>query len=408
VFRYWDLDYPPAGVSQRSEEDLIEELRHVLDDAIRVRLRTDVPLGFFLSGGVDSSTVLGIAARHSSTPLHAFTVTFDGTPWDEGPIARETTERTGAIFHPLQVTDDDIADSLADAVWYGEMLGLNAHGVARYIQCRQVREAGFKVILSGEGSDDIFGGYPTAKQDFLQAAAKPRPGAGSTALLADGTPRQLLGLRSALGFAPAWLRKVALNRAIFHALLSPDLTRELGPRDPYRVFVDRCDLGGQVEGREPVLQSLYLWSKAFLGGYALCAERLQMAHAVEERLPFLDHRVFEVVRQIPSRLLVHQLKEKHILREAARPVLTDTVYRRPKHSFTAPPVLAEPGSPLHALAQDVLRGSALATNPLFDPAAVVALLDRIPDLPESTRVSLDAVLLMILSACILHERYGLS
>jgi asparagine synthase (glutamine-hydrolysing) len=408
IFRYWDLDYPLAGGDRRSEAEIIEELRPAIDESIRLRMRADVPIAFFLSGGVDSSTVLGMAARHSAAPLNAFTVTFEGTPWDEGPIARETTQRAGAVFHALQVTDEAIADNLADAVWHGEMLGLNTHGVARYIQCRQVREAGYHVVLSGEGSDDIFAGYPSAKQDSLQSAAPRRAATGPGALLSDGTPRQLLGVSRSLGFAPAWLRKVAMGRALFHALLAPDLANEFGQRDPYQVFVDRCDVGGQLAGREPMIQSLYLWMKAFLGTYALCAERLQMAHAVEERLPFLDHRLFDVVRRIPAGLLVHGLREKHILRETARPFLTDTVYRRPKHSFTAPPVLAQPGSPLHGLAQDLLRSRPMAASRLFDQAAVVALLDRLPDLPDSTRVALDPILLMIVSASILEDRYHLS
>jgi asparagine synthase (glutamine-hydrolysing) len=408
ISRYWDLDYPLAGGPRTAPEEIIEELRAALAESIRLRTRADVPVAFFLSGGVDSSTVLGMAASQSAEPLNAFTVTFEGTPWDEGPVARETTARAGAVFHPLQVTDEAIAENLADAVWHGEMLGLNTHGVARYIQCRQVRAAGYPVVLSGEGSDDIFAGYPSAKQDSLLGAAPQRAAAaGPGVLLSDGTPRQLLGISRALGFAPAWLRKVALGRSVFHALLAPGLAQEFAERDPYRVFLDRCDVRGQVAAREPVIQALYLWMKAFLGTYALCAERLQMAHAVEERLPFLDHHVFDVVRRVPADLLVHGLREKHILREAARPFLTDTVYRRPKHSFTAPPVLAQPGSPLHALAQDLLRSQARAASPLFDQGAVVALLDRLPDLPDSTRVALDAILLMIVSASVLEDRYRL-
>jgi asparagine synthase (glutamine-hydrolysing) len=409
IVRYWDLDYPPAGGAPRCAAEIVPELREALAEAIRLRLRSDLPIAFFLSGGVDSSTVLGIAARHSPTPLHAFTVTFDGTPWDEGPIARRTAAHVGAVFHPLQVTEDDIADNLADAVWHGEMLGLNTHGVARYVQCRQLRAAGFQVVLSGEGSDDILGGYPSARQDSLMAAGTrwTQPPAEAAALLAEGVPAPLLGARRALGFTPSWLRRVALGRAIFHALLAPDFARQFGERDPYVAFLDHCDVSGQMTGREPVIQSLYLWSKAFLGSYALCAERLHMAFGVEERLPFLDHRVFDVVRAIPASLLVHGLREKYVLREAARPYLTDTVYARTKHSFTAPPVLAERGR-LNTLVQDLVRGSQMAALPLFDQAAVVALLDRLPTLPESTRVALDAVLLMIVSAAILHERYRLS
>lgn len=405
VRRYWDLDYPLADRPPAcSDEEFVERLRSRLDEAVRLRMEGDGPVGFFVSGGLDSSTVLSLGAAHSPQPVTAFTVTFGEEGYDEEEAARTAVERAGARFHPIPVTDRDLADHLADAIWQGEMLGLNVHGVARYVQSRVVRDAGYRVALSGEGSDDVLGGYPSAKEDMLRQAAPPAPEQGTAG---SGVAQALDGVRRRLGFVPAWMRKVAITRSVFHALLAPGFSDSFAGRDPYRLFIDRCDADGQLHGREPVIQALYLWSKAFLAGYALCAERLAMGYSVEERVPFMDHHLFALIRQMPASLLIRDGREKWVLREAARPLLAASTCRRPKHSFAAPPGLVTPGTPLYERMQDALRSSALATVPFFDTQAVAALLDQLPELPQGTRVGLEPVLLMIVCTCILQERYRL-
>jgi asparagine synthase (glutamine-hydrolysing) len=141
---------------------------------------------------------------------------------------------------------------------------------------------------------------------------------------------------------------------------------------------------------------------------AVLGERMEMAHSVEGRLPFLDHHLVELVRELPVSLKIRGMTEKYVLREAARPVLTSTVYQRQKHPFLAPPSAAAPGSPLYELLQATLRGRALDRVPFFDRGRVLAVLDGWADCAPAARPAVDATLMQVLTACVLAERFGLS
>jgi asparagine synthase (glutamine-hydrolysing) len=164
---------------------------------------------------------------------------------------------------------------------------------------------------------------------------------------------------------------------------------------------------GQLAGREPLNQSLYLWSQVALPNYilAVLGDRMEMAHSVEGRVPFLDHHVVELVRDLPISQKIRGVTEKYVLREAARPVLSATVYARQKHPFLAPPAVMAPGDRLYELVQETLRGSVMDSLPFYDQGKVVALLDSLPALADHTRTAFDPVLMILLSVCCLHQRY---
>lgn len=420
VNRYWDLDYPTANATapEYTDTEYIEQFRYVLEEAVKIRIRADVPVGSFLSGGVDSSTILGMAAKHTAEPIRAFTVTFDRPGYDEGAIAQETAALVGADFQSIPLNQSDFANSIADAVWHAETLGVNPHGIARYLQSRVVHNSGYKVVLSGEGSDEILAGYSYARQDLLgdraeQIKAKTglqgweEKGKNSVTRTSNSVPAALATVQQTLGFIPSWLKEIAVNRSFFHFLLAPDYAAEFALRDVYGEFLHFFDVQGQLANRPPVIQSLYLWSKSILPNYILFAERLEMAHAVEVRLPFLDHHVFELVRDMPVSLLMRGMKEKYVLRQAARPVLTDTVYARPKQPFTAPPATLTTNNQLYTLMQDSLRSSDMASVPFFDQAAAIALLDELPVMSERRRIALDPILMMLLCTYLLQTQYNL-
>ncbi|MCG8367225.1 MAG: asparagine synthase (glutamine-hydrolyzing), partial [Pseudanabaenales cyanobacterium] len=386
--RYWDLDYPTidASAPNYTDAEYIEKFRQVLEEAVKLRIRADVPVGCFLSGGIDSSTALGIAAKYSPEPLKAFTVTFEQSAYNEGGVAQETAAHVGADFQPIPLNPADFASHIADAIWHAETLGVNPHGIARYLQSCVVHESGYKVVLSGEGADEILAGYSHARQDFRLSQFAQKPRKNGTPLMTDLTsndiPAALANVQQRLGFMPTWLKEMAVSRSFFYLLLAPEYASEFTNRDVYGEFLQQFDLPGQLVGRDPFLQSLYLWSRSILPNYILFAERLEMAHAVEVRLPFLDHHVVELVREIPTSLLIRGNQEKYLLRQAARPFLTDTVYARPKQPFTAPPVTLTTTNPLYTLMQDSLRSSNLASVPFFDPAVVITLLDQLPEMSE--------------------------
>jgi asparagine synthase (glutamine-hydrolysing) len=425
IVRYWDLDYPrvdrarPASGSRQSEAEQVERLRETLAEAVRLRLRADVPVGIFLSGGLDSSVVLGMAAE-AQAGLRAFTVTFDHPAYDEGPIAVETAARAGAEYQAIPIDQNALADHVSDAVWHGETLGGNGMGVARYLQSRAVHQAGYRVVLSGDGADEIFAGYlyfrhdhllharngldEAARKQLLEALLRDNP-AFRAGLTAPESAVALAGVERLLGFAPSWMKATAFNRAGFHALLAPGFAAAVAGRDPQLAFVERFDVAGQLAGRERVRQSLYLWLKSMLPNQVLIADRLDMAHGVEVRMPFLDHHVAELARDMPVSLLIRGLTEKYVLRQASRRYVSDRVYKRPKHPFTAPHATLDTNGGLHRLTQDVLRSSVLGDLPFFDARAVTGLLDRLPGLDHRQRIALDSTLFLILCACILQQRY---
>ncbi|NNF29723.1 MAG: hypothetical protein HKN73_21040 [Gemmatimonadetes bacterium] len=177
--------------------------------------------------------------------------------------------------------------------------------------------------------------------------------------------------------------------------------------DPYKELLGALNAREQISGREPVQQILYLWMKTVFVNYVLAGERMDMAHSVEVRLPFLDHKLFELTREIPTEVHARGGQQKWLLREAARPVVTDEVYRGVKHGFMAPPSTLMPGSRLHQLIQDTLRSQSMARLPFFDEAAVKKLLDRMAAGSPAANASLDPLLMMMTSLCILQDRYAL-
>ncbi|MGA2289253.1 asparagine synthase (glutamine-hydrolyzing) [Bradyrhizobium sp.] len=409
--KYWDLDYAPTGerAVRRSDAYYVDAVRSELEEAVRVRMRSDVPVSCFLSGGVDSSSVLGIAAACCRSPLQAFAASFSDSEYNEGEIARQTAAHAKAAFNDVAIGEKQMADQLAGAVWHSEMLGINAHGVGRYLLSRAVHQAGYKVVLAGDGSDEIFGGYTVTRQDALRYGCGPPPAGGGmdTSLIPEPARTALAAVSRRLGFVPSWIEKLLLNRSIFHALLSPDFAERFSGQDIYSRFVGQFDLPGQLQGRECVVQSLYLWIKSILANYSLACDRLEMAHAVEVRLPFLDHLLFSVVRDIPVELLVRGGAGKHVLREAMQPYLTGSVYGSPKHSFIAPPSTRSADSGLYALIQDTLRGSLMDAVPFFDRSIVVSMLDGLAQMKKDTQLKLDAPLFMMLCTCLLHTQYRL-
>lgn len=415
--KYWDFDYPKIGdtAPQRSDVEYAEEFRHAFEESVRIRLRADVPVGCYLSGGIDSCSILGLAARHHQQPIRAFTLTFDRPEYDEGAVAKEMAARVNAEYFPVPIRLDDLADHFSDAIRQAEALCVNAHGVAKYLLSRAVRDAGYKVVLTGEGSDEILGGYLHFGRDMMLSSAGRQTQGGSSATprrLAspNGNARQLDGVRRLLGFVPSWIETSAAQSAQVHAVLSDEFLGRFNGSDRFRSFLDDIDVPGQLTGREPLNQSLYLWSKTRLPNYllTLLGDRMEMANSVEGRVPFLDHHLVQVIRSLPITQKIRGTTQKYVLREAVRDVVTETVYRRPKHVFQSPPTMLNPQGRFSVLLQDVLRGPVLASMPFFDRKKVNGLLDNLHKQDEGLCVANDHVLLILLSACVLHERFGLA
>ena len=422
VERYWDLPASPkggrsAGRASLAFADAVERARELTEEAIRLRMVAGVPVGCLISGGLDSSSVLGVAATCTDGPVAAFTVGFERREFDESEGAREAAAAAGADHTVVTLSDADLADHFADAVRHAETLQYNTHGAARYLLARRVREAGYRSVMAGEGADEAFFGY-----EFLRAAA----GASRSGL----GPRKILRILSGLLRSPRrhhptlaavspWLARLALllptppslftrlsgGLGLIQSVCSREFLRGFDGYDPYRTYYRRCEEASALSRREPARRLLYLWLHSIFVNYHMAADRLDMAHGVEVRLPFLDHHLFEYLNSLPLPLLNDHPREKHLLREAVRPHIPDAVYDRVKRPFMAPSAVGVEG-PLHDFLQDTLRGEALTAVPFVDAGAVGRVLDGLGGVGEGDRGAVDSLLLMLASVAVLEGGVG--
>ena len=419
--KYWDFDYPllSQDTGTRKDSEYAEEFRCALDEAVRIRLRADVPVGCYLSGGIDSCAILSLAARHHLRPIRAFTLTFDLPEYNEGDVAREMAAKVGAEFVPIPVRQDEIADHFADAVLQSENLCVNAHGAAKYLLSRAVNKSGYRVVLTGEGSDEILGGYMHFGRDNIRQKGGTRlpghsittdPQCGNAVGDHKAHARGLEAIQSLLGFIPAWIRTSAAQSANVFAIFSADFLQCFKEVDGFRSFFNDIDVPGQLTGRDPLNQSLYLWAKTRLPNYILTilGDRMEMAHSVEGRVPFLDHQLVKLVTRQPTTQKIRGAVQKYVLRESVRDLVTPAVYPRPKHAFQAPSVISNSKGSLSVLIQETLRGTLLQSIPFFDRKKVLNLLDVLYRGDANSGTANDQVLMIISSACFLQAGFRLS
>src|SRR6185503_19425428 len=270
----------------------------------------------------------------------AFTIAFEEGPFDEGPIAEEMSAHVGAKFHRFRMPEEMLAEHFVAAVVHCEKTTMNANCVAKYLLSERVRDSGFKVVLTGEGSDEILAGYPFFRRDMLshdagsdvattqQRLAALREGNkvyGPMFASGGNAPRlPLEAVQQTLGFVPSSVENSATRGMRMQTLLAPEFKTEFAGRDPFRVMLNRIDVSGQMRGRAAVHQSMYLWAKTIFPNNLLnfLGDRMEMAHSIEGRTPFLDHVLVEAVVNMPVSMKVNGTSEKYVLREAARPYLT--------------------------------------------------------------------------------------
>ena len=418
VTPYWDINFAAQKDDTHSDAEWIERFAATLNDAVTLRLDADVPVCTHLSGGIDSSTITALAAQRDQGVRDCFTVRFGGdSSYDETPIAQEMADRLGITLNSVDIDGDTIADHLSDAVYFSEGLSINSHLIGKYMLNRAIRAAGYKVALSGEGADELLAGYPHLREDTIDStqgatATRTQLYAGNTKLvgvfLADGEMLDTAGMTAQLGYTPAFLRAKASLGYRLHTLLSDDYRHSMQANDP---FADMArTYAPAITSLSRVDAASHLWSKSALANYILrtLGDGCEMPHAVEGRVPFLDHHLWEMARTMPAHLKIRDMTEKYVLREAAKPVLTDTLYRRQKHPFIAPPSARMTTPRLHEMVRDTLSSKSFAQMPFFDQSRVTAWLDAHARTTPQEQVSAEPVLMTLLTAAALNDRYGMA
>lgn len=422
ITKYWDFNYPTvADTEQHDEKESVERLRNSLLEATETRLRADVPVGVYLSGGVDSCAVLGMTSHLRDQPIDAFTLSFSDKDYDEAVIAKKMAKHVNANHHIIPVTQELLADNFSAAIWHGETFCMNAHNAGKFILSREVQKTGTVVILTGEGADEVFGGYSSFRSDLINSSSDDSTAAQQLNQLKSAN-KVSAGLHIAseqvsdvdfikrnLGFEPTWMMPLAAMFKQLSHLFSSNTLHQLADSNPLKHLINRLDYN-QIKDRHPVHIAMYILSKCALPNYILqnLGDRMEMANSLEGRLPFLDHKVIEQVVKLPVELKIKGGVEKYILREAVRPFVIDEVYKREKHPFLAPPSVISPGEKLYQLVQDTLRSSLLDNVPFFDKNKIISYLDDSTKQPEAQWPAIEAILLEVLSLCLLQKHYKLT
>jgi asparagine synthase (glutamine-hydrolysing) len=410
IQRYWDLSFTngrnPGGPAR--EEEYAEQLSHVLHESVKLHLMSDAPFGAFLSGGLDSSTIVALMSEFVSEPINTYSAGFEGANFDELPYARMVAARYSTNHHEVIIQPQDFLELAETIVWHLEQPIGNTVVLVNYmvaeIAARQV-----KMVLCGEGSDELFVGYPrylvehwssyfqrvpaSAKRILLTAS---RQGRGMnrarlvlSALCQPDDASRYLGWN--LSFDPelmATLRNL-LTRDVRHAL------NHASARDVYAKQLAHTNI------EDPLSRLLYVESKLWLPSEVLArTDKLSMAVSLEARVPYLDHKVAEFAASLPSHLKVNGLTRKYLLKRISRDWLPEAVIRRRK---MGPPVpfAAWFRREAHDFVHDALSPDAVRRRGLFDPTVVSSLLDQ----HQSGRANHKALIWMLLNVELWHRQF---
>jgi asparagine synthase (glutamine-hydrolysing) len=394
--RYWDWQFDEAALNGRGEAECAEELRALMIDAVRLQLRSDVPVGAYLSGGLDSAIVTSIIKNHNHNHNHgelkSHSLTFDDAEFDESTHQAEVARHLGTAHNSLACSRSDIAAGFARAVWHAESPLVRTAPVPMMLLADSVRAAGQRVVLTGEGADEVFGGYDIFKEarlrrfmarepnskwrgrllERLYPYLKHSPGAAG-ALASRYFARDLSDVRAA-DFAHQ-ARINTSRRAL--QFLNPDLLNHTQAWSASNALQAAVPLG--FERWPDLMRDQYVEANTLMSGYLLSSQgdRMAMAASVEARFPFLDHRVIEFANRLPPHYKLRGLREKRILKAAFAADLPASITQRSKQPYRAPDSSSFfSGDQTLPWVADVLSTHSLRNAGLFDPLAVGKLLEK--------------------------------
>jgi asparagine synthase (glutamine-hydrolysing) len=411
---YTTLDWPEEGRFAGTAAEAIERTREILSDAVRLRLRSDVEVATYLSGGLDSAITTQLALANGLSQVHSFSITFDDKEFDESAEQLELSHYLGTSHTALPVRHGDIARNFPEAMWHAEVPVFRTAFVPMFLLSKLVHEKGIKVVLTGEGSDESFLGYDIFKEAILRRDWNPE--------------RDVDKLRNLYPYLPhfndANIKALASVFAQFAQEKTPGLfSHELrfhnslfGLRLLKQNHDGLADLKAYLAENDAVFGRLglveraqWLEWKTLLPGYLLSTQgdRMSMAHSVEGRCPFLDYRVVEWAARLPQELkLGPNLDEKWILKQAFPDTLPKSVLQKPKQPYRAPDLSAFLGSHDADYTEALLSEHELAKMPFLNGLFCQQFLKKVRNAPPggiSQREN--QAFILLLSTALLHRYF---
>ncbi len=421
---YWKLDLQePETV--RPTQDYLEELESLLIDAVCVRLRADVPVGAYLSGGLDSSTTTAIIRSYTHNRLDTFSIAFvDNPEFDESQFQQQMASYLGTDHRVVECTQADIGRVFPQVIWHTETPILRTAPAPMFLLSGLVHDHNLKVVLTGEGADEFLAGYDIFKETTLRRFWARNPESQMRPLLLRKLYPDIAALKNGGdAFLAAFFKQDLdhtdspyyshtlrwANTARIRRFLSPHLLGEQRPaasRFGNGAYPEPPAPPPGFEKWTPLAQAQYWEISIFLSQYLLSSQgdRVAMAHSVEGRFPFLDHRVVEFCNHLPSRLKLNGLTEKWLLKQLGRKLLPDAIWQRPKRPYRAPIQHSFFGQSSPDYVQELLSEKALQESGLFHPYAVMQLARKAAGGARLSEID-NMALVGILSTQLVYEQF---
>jgi asparagine synthase (glutamine-hydrolysing) len=417
---FWSLRFPVDRESyfKGSIDDAAEELENLLSDAVRIRLRADVQVAAYLSGGLDSSATTALIKKVMPETLQTFSIGFEEDEFDETPYQQEVSKYLGTRHTAFKCTQQDIGNLFPQVIWHTEIPILRTAPVPMYCLSKKVRENNIKVVITGEGADEMLAGYDIFKEGIIREFWSREPNSKYRPLLLQklypylaqfkGNNKRMLkyfyGYQLQDTASPFYSHALRWNNTSnIQNYFSDDLRSSMNNYDQYEVV--RRMLPEGFDNYDRLNKSQWLESSIFMSSYLLSSQgdRVAMANSVEGRYPFLDYRVMEFAAKLPPDFKMHGLNEKFILKRMMKNRLPESVLKRPKQAYRAPISSSFLSSPAREYVLNLLSEHDIKQTGLFSFSTVQKLQNKISSGTLVTEMENMALSGIISSQLIYHQ-----
>jgi asparagine synthase (glutamine-hydrolysing) len=416
--KYWELTFGNVD-SEMSIKDAVDKFDEIFSDAVRIRLRADVEVAAYLSGGLDSSATVAYINEIEPTVLNTFSVGFEEEDFDESSFQKEAVRYFNTSHKSIVCTSDEIANAFPKVVWHLETPVMRTAPIPMYLLSKLVRENGIKVVITGEGSDEILAGYNIFKETKIRRFWANQPGSSARPLLLKKLYPYLPQMKSA---NPAILKMFFgyklddVNNPFYSHLLrwnnsnhitkhlSAKLKEDIGEYSPFDTLAAR--LPENFNAWDSVEKAQWLEITMFMSGYLLSSQgdRMALANSVEGRYPFLDYRLIEFCAKLPARFKLNSLNEKFLLKKLMRNRIPDSITNRSKQAYRAPiqSVFLSKQAPEYV--KRMLSADFTDKVGVFNSSSLQAVLARIEKTGTSTEVE-NMLLTFVISTHLLYDQF---
>ncbi len=416
---WWELKFPSSGEENNiSFKNAVEELNKIYSDAVKIRLRADVPVGAYLSGGLDSSIITSYIKDIFPDILRTFSIGFAESEFDESSYQKIVVDYLKTKHSGVQCSSEEIANIFPEVIWHTETPLLRTSPAPMYLLSNSVRENNYKVVITGEGADEIFAGYNIFKETIIRRFWAKQPGSRIRPLLLQklypyipqlserpGALKFFFGYKLTETDSPFYSHLLRWhNTSRINSFFSDEIKSQLKNYDPIIELKEKLPVG--FNNWNALSKAQWLETKIFMSGYLLSSQgdRMAMANSIEGRYPFLDHRIIEFAATLPADYKLKGLNEKYLLKQLMQGRLPDSILKRSKQAYRAPIQSAFLSKNAPDYVKQLLSPAYIKKAGVFNPDSISVFLSKLEKTGNSSEVE-NMILTAIISTHLLYHQF---